>query len=133
MIFVDTGAFLARYIQRDQYYRHATDGWKRLVQSARKCFTSNLVVSETATLIARRAGYKFAAQRLHLLLTSQLVTVLRSSQEDELQSVALMEKYADQEVSFVDCVSFVLMRKHHLRDAFAFDRHFEHAGFRLWP
>ena len=132
MIYIDTGAFLARYVQRDQYYRRATGGWKRLVQSGRRSFTSNLVVSEAATLIARRAGYKFAAQRIRLLLTSQLLTVLRASQEDELQAVELMEKYADQEVSFVDCVSFVLMRKHHMRDAFTFDRHFEHAGFQLW-
>ena len=133
MIYVDTGALLARYVQRDQYYRQATDGWKRLVQSGRKCLTSNLIVSETATLLARRAGYQFAAQRIRLLLTSPLLTVLHSSQEDELQAVELMEKYADQEVTFVDCVSFVLMRKHRMRDAFAFDRHFEHAGFRLWP
>ena len=30
-------------------------------------------------------------------------------------------------------ISFVLMRKQKIREAFAFDRHFLLAGFALWP
>jgi predicted nucleic acid-binding protein len=45
----------------------------------------------------------------------------------------LMRKYADQAVTLTDCISFVLMKKEGLRDAFGFDRHFTSAGFRLWP
>ena len=36
-------------------------------------------------------------------------------------------------VSFTDCISFVLMRKRQIKRVFAFDRHFMHAGFTLWP
>jgi predicted nucleic acid-binding protein len=32
---------------------------------------------------------------------------------------------------FVDCLSFALMRRHRIKTAFAFDRHFEIAGFKL--
>ena len=28
MIFIDTGAFIARYIQEDRYHRKAREGWE---------------------------------------------------------------------------------------------------------
>lgn len=132
MIYIDTGAFVARYIQRDQYHHDALKGWERLARSGRRCFTSNAVVNETVTLLARRVGYGFAAQRARHLLSSEILTILRPVEEDEYGAVDLLEKYADQAVSFTDCLSFVLMRKHRLTEAFSFDSHFERGGFRLW-
>ena len=132
MIYLDTGAFVARYIQRDQYHRQALKGWELLANSGQRCATSNFVLNETFTLLARRAGYHFAAQRARHILSSAILTIWRSGEEEEHAAVELLEKYADQQVSFTDCVSFVLMRKHSLTDAFSFDSHFERAGFRLW-
>jgi predicted nucleic acid-binding protein len=43
-----------------------------------------------------------------------------------------MERYADQQVSYTDCISFRLMRDHRIDTVFTFDRHFELAGFRRW-
>ncbi len=45
----------------------------------------------------------------------------------------LFAKFAGQKVSFTDCVSFSLMRRHGLNRAFTFDRHFADAGFELVP
>ena len=132
MIYIDTGAFLARYVSRDQYHRRALEGWKRLEESGQQCFASHFVLSETFTLLARRAGYRFAAERARHIFSSEHLTILRSSQEDEYEVLELFEKYADQEVSFTDCVSFVLMRVKNLRTVFSFDTHFERAGFQLW-
>lgn len=50
-----------------------------------------------------------------------------------IYSFDLMQKYADQRVSFTDCVSFVLMKKYRVGTAFSFDRHFEMAGFAVEP
>ena len=44
----------------------------------------------------------------------------------------LFEKFADQEISFTDCVSFALMREADIQQAFSFDWHFERAGFKKW-
>ena len=44
-----------------------------------------------------------------------------------------MHKLADQKVGFTDAISFVLMSRHGLTTAFTFDRHFEDAGFLVWP
>ena len=133
MIFIDTGAFIARHIARDEHHGAAVDGWRRLLEERARCFTSNFVLDETFTLLARRAGYAFAAERARVIYASSSLAILRAERADEEKAIELFEKYADQEVSFTDCVSFVLMKKGRIRRAFAFDGHFERAGFELWP
>ncbi len=133
MIFVDTGAFLARYAARDAYHDEARAAWAQLRSAGYRPFTSNFVLDELFTLLARRTSYAFAARRARRLYASEVLEVLRPDAEDELRAVALFEKYADQRASFTDCVSFALMKKRRLRRVFAFDRHFALAGFDLWP
>lgn len=133
MIFIDTGAFLARYIERDQYHDAATKHWLTLRNDSRRCFTSSFVLDETITLLARRSTYHFAAERARNLLESKSLSILRPDKDDELAALELFQKYADQSVSFTDCVSFVLMEKQHIKCAFSFDRHFAVAGFDVEP
>jgi predicted nucleic acid-binding protein len=132
VIFVDTGAFLARYVEGNQYHRTAVRAWKRLERSPGALFTSSFVVDETLTLLARRTTYAFAAARADALYGSRVLTILRPDAADESAAVELFRKFADQKVSFTDCVSFALMRRHRLKKAFTFDRHFASAGFEVW-
>jgi predicted nucleic acid-binding protein len=131
VIFIDTGAFVGRYLVRDQHHRDATRSWKRVGKE--QLFTSNLVLSETITLLGRWTRPGFAAERARSLLRSERLRILRSGLQDELDAVDLLEKFADQKASFVDCVSFVLMRKRGIERVFTFDRHFRAAGYRVWP
>lgn len=91
------------------------------------------MLDETITLLARRAGSPFAVERARAIFDSEQLVVLRAGGEEEEAALVLFEKLADQRVSFTDCLSFALMRHHRIRRAFAFDRHFEAAGFELWP
>jgi hypothetical protein len=91
------------------------------------------VLDETITLLARRATYQFAAQRARNLYESTSLLILRPEDDDELAALEFFQKYADQNVSFTDCVSFVLMRKQDIKCAFTFDRHFRIAGFDVEP
>lgn len=129
MIFVDTGAFLGRYRTDDQHHAAACAGWAYLVEQRQAGCTSNLVLSEMITLLARRADYRFAAEKARLIQASAVLRILRSTREDEILAVDWLEKFADQKVSFTDAVSFTLMRRHRIARAFTFDRHFELAGF----
>jgi len=133
VIFIDTGAFLARYIERDQYHDVATEHWRTLQNDRRRCFTSNFVLDEAITLLARRSTYQFAAARARRLFESTSLSILRPDEDDELAALELFEKYADQSVSFTDCVSFVLMQKQDIKCAFSFGRHFVIAGFDVEP
>ena len=133
MIFVDTGAFLARHASRDQHHAVAVRAWQELAAQRRRCLTSNFVLDEVLTLLGRRISHDFAAERAAVLWSSEALTILRPEERDELAAIELFSKLADQRVSFTDCVSFALMRRHRLRRAFTFDRHFAAAGFEAWP
>jgi predicted nucleic acid-binding protein len=133
VIFVDTGAFVARYIRQDGHHRRARRAWAEIDRSRSRCFTSNFVLDETFTLLGRRSSYPFAADRARALLSSTALTILRPDADDETRAVDLFAKFADQRVSFTDCVSFILMRRHRLARAFTFDRHFGDAGFEVMP
>ena len=133
MIFVDTGAFLARHATRDQHHATARAAWEELGLQRRRVFSSSFVLDEVLTLLGRRISYTFAAERAEALWASEVLTILRPDEQDELAAIKLFSKLADQRVSFTDCVSFALMRRHRLRQAFTFDRHFAAAGFEVWP
>ncbi|NNN07222.1 MAG: PIN domain-containing protein [Elusimicrobia bacterium] len=133
MIFIDTGAFLGRYLTADQFHARAVAGWTRLAKEGERCCTSNFVLDETLTLLARRANYAFAADRGRAIRNSKALEILRPSEKIEGEALDLFEKFADQRVSFTDCVSFALMRERRVKRAFAFDEHFARAGFALWP
>jgi uncharacterized protein len=128
LIFVDTGAFLALYVKRDQYHRPASKIFPSL---PRPFSTSNHVVDELATLLGRVAGYRYAADRITDLYASESIDVLPATRDDEIEAIRWMRKYADKEISFTDCVSFAMMRRLGMRTAFTFDHHFRDAGFQI--
>lgn len=133
MIFVDTGAFLARYLANDARHLDARRGWAELAEASVRLFTSGPVLAETFTLLGRRSSHAFAAARAREVFASQALAILRPGADEEWEALESFEKLADQAVSFTDCLSFALMSQRRISLAFTFDRHFRHAGFETWP
>jgi uncharacterized protein len=129
MTFIDSGAFLGRYLAHDPYREASLTLWNEL--QGTRLLTTNHVLDETFTILARRAGYSFASQRAELIYASSAFEIIHTSREDELEAIRYFRKYADQKVSFTDCISFAIMKRHRIRTAFSFDRHFSIAGFHL--
>ncbi|MEQ2007525.1 MAG: PIN domain-containing protein [Limisphaerales bacterium] len=132
MIFVDTGAFVGRFLVNDQYHETALQLWDTVERTNEACLTSNLVLVEFITLLARRSTPSYAAEKARLIYGSARFEILRPGPVEEAEALTVLLKYADQRVSFTDCVSFVLMQRQNLRTAFTFDTHFRLAGFELW-
>jgi predicted nucleic acid-binding protein len=128
MNFADSGAILALFFENDQNHKEANRLWPTL---ARPVITSNLMVAELAEAVARRRGSWWAADRIAGLYASPSYEVIAYTREDEIQALSWMRKYADQKIGFIDCVSFALMRRHGIRTAFTFDRHFRTVGFHV--
>ncbi len=129
-IFIDTGAFLAKEISNDQYHAPAVGFWRRLSESGAALYSSEHVLDEAMTLLARRTSYTWAADWGKDALRSG-ISWLKAEESDWGAALRSMRKLADQGVSFTDCVSFALMRREGLREVFGFDGHFAAAGFRL--
>ena len=132
MTFIDTGAFLARYLPSDQHHKTASALWQKIRTTHERCVTSNFVLDETFTLLARRASYSFAAEKARIIYAANSLEILRPDSLTELAALNLFEKFADQEIGFTDRISFALMREADVQTAFSFDSHFERAGFKKW-
>ena len=132
-LFVDTGALVARVLPRDQYHRASRRGWESLEDVEVKLFSSEHVFDEAVSLLVRQAGAGYAARWARDHLASDEIVWLNTTRDDWHEALRWLEKFADQKASFTDCLSFSLMRREGLVAAFSFDRHFELAGFELWP
>jgi predicted nucleic acid-binding protein len=92
---------------------------------------SGTVPRRSATVPSRGAGE--ASTALARLLDDPIHQWVDVTEELVRESLAAwLTSYPDQSFSLVDAVSFEVMRRHRLTVAFAFDRHFEIAGYRLF-
>lgn len=131
MIFVDTGAWVAQFSKRDQYYQKGAGIFRKLQKERARLATSGPVLYETITFLTREVSPATAIRAGRQILGWESLFILRPDASDETAALAFMEKFAEHPIGFVDCLSFALMRRHHIPDAFTFDRHFELAGYQL--
>jgi predicted nucleic acid-binding protein len=136
MVFVDTGAWIAVMVQADAYHEAAKTCYRRLLSRRLPLVASNYVFDETLTRIRYDAGHAAACRFLDLYEEAEerrLLVTLYVDEDVTRQALQLFRKYSDQEFSFTDCTSFVLMERHAITEAFAFDNHFETMGFLRQP
>jgi len=77
----------------------------------------------------RRMGQKVAVQFLDSLENSPRLLIIYSDDKIETDAQQFLRQYADQKFSYVDAVSFAVMKQREITEAFAFDHHFLVAGF----
>jgi predicted nucleic acid-binding protein len=132
-VFVDSGAWIAVAMGRDAHHRAAAEQYRKLLAESRTLITTNLVVAESYLLIRRAGGHQAAIQFLEALRASPRLTRLYAFPELDDVAEQILIRYADQDFSYVDAVSFAVMRSERIDEAFAFDHHFLTAGFTLIP
>lgn len=127
MIFVDTSFWVAYRNRRDAHHDDAV----QLMTSHGDAglVTTNRVRGETWTYLRRRAGHRSAVGFLDALATTPRVSIEAVDQATEDQALKWLRQHDEREYSFVDATSFVLMRRHRLHQALAFDGDFGAAGF----
>ena len=128
MNFVDTGPFLALHLAKDQYHDLALRKWRKHGPLA---VSSNHVIDELATILARRAGYLFAADCVSNIYAAPTIEIIQSTREDELEALRWMLKFADQGVSFTDCVVMAVADRLGTKLVFGFDELFRKNSYRL--
>ena len=128
-VFIDTSAFVAMQVAEDENHQPAAKVWKRLADSNEQLVTSNYIVVETCALLQRRAGMSAVHTYLRDILPIVLVEWVDLSLH--MEGIAGLFDIGRRGPNVVDCVSFAIMRKLAMTDAFTFDRHFGDQGFRL--
>jgi hypothetical protein len=132
-VFVDTSAWIAVSDLRDKYHAAARAEHNRLIGGNRLLVTTNLVIAETYILIRRTGGHEQAMRFLRSLRGSPRLQRVWSDATLESQAENILERYSDQNFSYTDAVSFVVMQEGGIEEAFTFDRHFASLGFRMLP
>jgi predicted nucleic acid-binding protein len=132
-LLVDTSAWYALADRSDQHHDTAVAVYPGLLRKRRYLTTTNLIIAETYTLIRRAIGQAAAISFLSNISASPRVMKLYSDRTLEEAAEGILRKYQDQDFSFTDAVSFAIMQRGRIAEAFAFDRHFKTAGFGLIP
>ncbi len=139
MVFVDTWAWLALALRKDQHHNAAKRQHAVFVASGRKYVTTDYVLSELITQLYRELPASQAERYLaaiFLAVESNQYQLERISPSRFDAAWQMRRRYGDKPtISFVDFTSFVVMRELQIEDVFTGDAHFRQAnfGFRLLP
>ena len=133
ILFGDSSGWLAMYDERDKYHLAARRSFSALLNQPVTFLVTDYVIAETLTLMQGRLGHRKTVAFGEWLLSAPQVEQVRLDADLWNEAWHLFMQYDDQGFSFIDCASFVVMRRERLVDAYTFDRHFEQLGFRLWP
>lgn len=131
-VLADTSGLLALAHRQDQYHVQAVTIARRFLASGGRFVGTPLILAELQGLLLYRRGIEVARSVTAALLADPAYQWL-AVDADILAAAASgwLERFRDQRITLCDAVSFESMRRERIKSAFAFDQHFELAGFTL--
>jgi uncharacterized protein len=126
-VFLDTVGILALWDEADQWHEPATRSFSHLLRMNRKLLTTSLIFIECGNAAARAPfRARVDALRRSFLDDGRLI---EPSAEDLDGAWSAYSRGLAGQAGIVDHVSFVVMRRLGLSQAFTSDAHFRAAGF----
>lgn len=132
-ILVDTGAWYALADKSDQFHSRAAQIYPQLLRKYHHLTTTNLIIAETYILLRRSLGIDQALSFLQAVSASPRIVKIYSNASLEDAAEEILVTFRDQDFSYTDAVSFAVMRRDNIPEAFSFDSHFATAGFTRIP
>lgn len=124
-VFVDTSAFCALTIPKDQHNLRAKSLYEQLRERKTLIYTSDYVLDEVYTLLKTRGSYQTSVNFMDQINKSNIV-ILRITGEVEEEAKDIFRRFEDKKLSFTDCTSFALINQNSIEAVFAFDKHFRY-------
>lgn len=138
-VFVDPSYLLALELMRDQDHQVAQQHWQRIAksESPQRFVITSFIFDEVVTFFNSRGYHAKAVEIGNNLLAGTLgdssIQFIHVDMPLFLAGWAYFQQHHDKGYSLTDCISFIVMRQLGINTAFAFDRHFEQAGFVTEP
>lgn len=128
MIFIDTGFFLALFSRRDKHHERVSEVFERYRGwSLPQTFvTTDVVILEAITAARKRVSHELAVFVGERLYSEKIARIYTTTLDEHKAAFDYLKKCSDQNYSAVDCLSFVVMEKLGIREAFALDEDFTH-------
>lgn len=131
-VLVDTSALLALANARDQYHARAVRAARAHEATGGRYVGNMAVLAEFHAHLMYIRGPGQAREAIRQLLADPAHEWLAVSPDIVHHALTgWLAKFPDQRLSLTDAISFEIMRRGRVTHAFAFDRHFETAGFKL--
>jgi len=131
---VDTGAFFTLKVDSDVNHRRANRFLPRILDSEfGRMITTDYVIDELVTLTRIKVNQAAAVKLYESIMNSSSIEVVSATTALKSKAFEIFRNHPDKEYSFTDCVSFALMSSLDIQDVFAFDAHFTHFSFTLYP
>jgi hypothetical protein len=127
-ILFDTSGFFALIDKRDRTHGKAV-AWIEAQRQRVRPVTTEWVVGETCTLLVARKRPHLVARFLDYVDSSAALLLVNPDDTLLRAAKAMMRQQPEQSYSFVDCISFCLMKERSIRNAFTTDSHYRKAGF----
>jgi len=128
-VFVDTSALYAVFAPSDAKHREAVAILRDFSRRRVALVTTDFVLLESYVLVHARTGSIGLLRYRSALERSAWLRQVTPSAEHQAQAWRLIAERPDKDYSFVDAVSFVVMRALGTEQAFTFDAHFSQEGF----
>lgn len=128
-VFADTGYWIALLNPDDGLNARARE--LSTTWQDETIVTTEMVFTELLNHESRTGAHKrrLTAQAVSTWIANPLVEVAPQTSRQFHSALESYRARPDQAWSLVDCASFILMEERGIREALAFDRHFEQAGF----
>jgi len=127
MIFADTVGLIALWDSRDQWHVPASKAYQSILAAGAVMVTTTAILLECGNAAARKPYRPLVVKLRHLMIEQQtLITPLDADWE---QAWAAYGSGQAHDTGIVDLVSFEVMRRLEITQAFTTDEHFKSAGF----
>ena len=126
-ILADTSANYALLDRSDRNHARAVALARLMRRRHVTPLLTNFIVAETHGLMVSRLGAGLARRWLF----GNVWPIERITTDDEARARDILRRYDDKSFSYVDATSFSVMERLGIRQAFAFDPHFEQYGLEL--
>jgi predicted nucleic acid-binding protein len=126
-VFLDTVGMIAVWDDTDQWHVAAHAAYRALLGEGRRLVTTGLVLYECGNAAARRP-YRSDVNELRKFLAQERLLLDPTSEEVE-EAWRAYDRAEAGEAGIMDYISFAVMRRLGLTEAFTNDRHFQAAGF----
>jgi predicted nucleic acid-binding protein len=133
LIFADTSAIVAKLLEGERHHAAAKRALRDLLQDGRRFLTTDYVFDEMVTRVRSLAGHAASIEAGSYVLESAVIEVLEVDRGLRDSAWGKYKRYREHALSFTDCVSFAVMDKYKIKDAFTFDLDFVKVGYVALP
>jgi len=133
-LFLDTGPFIARYNKTDIHHADSIETFAKIGRGEtayRKLYTTDYILDEAVTGCRQRTrSHPASVEFGNAILSSESIVLLKVDEKALEESWDLYKERSQVSLSFTDCTTAVLARRHGIVDVYTYDeKDFQPIGF----